>query len=449
MGFHSGGTRNARYVRLYIQTFSQHPSMRADVLVQSASGKVTCGDCQYGYVNDGPTGCKLADKCKTNNGGCDKKRKCSFKNGRVTCGDCPSGFVNNGVNGCRDNPCKNHNGGCHAARKCTSSKDGRVTCGNCPAGYVNNGVNSCSKVADPCKTNNGGCDKKRKCTSKGGKATCGNCPAGFTNNGAKGCKQKVTGPCAKNNGGCHKARKCTAKYFKGSKKWRVSCGNCPAGFKNRGKMDCRQDMMAGVKCIDSACRERGKPLAGLVDDDPDCCAHPKDAYCDPGFTLSFITEAEWAKIPLGHRPAAFGYCMDHGHIGNTCCTFDGGPVHSVADPCKTNNGGCHAARKCTNKGGEVRVASARLVLPTTARRAAQNLLRRANAATSFKAEASLAPREIYCGWEFHLTLPLTTACRSSLSAANLVAEITSHILPVEAATTEAADAGKKGLQLCK
>merc|ERR1712032_195961 len=105
MGFHSGGTRNARYVRLYIQTFSQHPSMRADVLVQSASGKVTCGDCQYGYVNDGPTGCKLADKCKTNNGGCDKKRKCSFKNGRVTCGDCPSGYVNNGVNGCRYNPC--------------------------------------------------------------------------------------------------------------------------------------------------------------------------------------------------------------------------------------------------------------------------------------------------------------------------------------------------------
>merc|ERR1712222_105541 len=129
----------------------------------------------------------------------------------------------------------------------------------------------------------------------------------------------------------------------GSKKWRVSCGNCPAGFKNRGKMDCRQDMMAGVKCIDSACRERGKPLAGLGDDDPDCCAHPKDAYCDPGFTLSFITEAEWAKIPLGHRPAAFGYCMDHGHIGNTCCTFDGGPVHSVADPCKTNNGG----KSCT------------------------------------------------------------------------------------------------------
>ena len=61
--FHSGGTRNARYVRLYIQTFSQHPSMRADVLVQSASGKVTCGDCQYGYVNDGPTGCKCLCVC--------------------------------------------------------------------------------------------------------------------------------------------------------------------------------------------------------------------------------------------------------------------------------------------------------------------------------------------------------------------------------------------------
>jgi len=42
-----------------------------------------------------------ADPCKTNNGGCHSKRKCTSTNGKVTCGNCAAGYVNNGVNGCK------------------------------------------------------------------------------------------------------------------------------------------------------------------------------------------------------------------------------------------------------------------------------------------------------------------------------------------------------------
>merc|ERR1712222_137709 len=102
------------------------------------------------------------DPCKKNNGGCHGKRKCTSTNGKVTCGNCAAGYVNNGVNSCtKVDPCKKNNGGCHSKRKCTS-RNGKITCGNCAAGYVNNGANSCTKV-DPCKKNNGGCHSKRKC----------------------------------------------------------------------------------------------------------------------------------------------------------------------------------------------------------------------------------------------------------------------------------------------
>merc|ERR1719247_1272725 len=185
-----------------------------------------------------------ADPCKTNNGGCDSKRKCTSKNGKVTCGNCPAGYRNNGVNSCTKatDPCKKNNGGCHGKRKCTS-KNGKVTCGNCAAGYVNNGVNSCTKVADPCKTNNGGCDSKRKCTSKNGKVTCGNCPAGYVNNGVNGCSSEVVDPCKRNNGGCHSKRKCTSKSLK------PTCGNCPAGYLNNGPTDCIAAKKCGYKFV--------------------------------------------------------------------------------------------------------------------------------------------------------------------------------------------------------
>merc|ERR1711934_778581 len=149
----------------------------------------------YKFVGDCP---HPLNPCKTNNGGgCHPMRKCIWKpmanpTKQFRCGKCRKG-TNDGARGCKGaggstsptsptDPCKTNNGGCDSKRKCTS-KGGKVTCGNCPAGFTNNGAKGCTKSAtDPCKTNNGGCDSKRKCTSKGGKVTCGNCPAGFTNN---------------------------------------------------------------------------------------------------------------------------------------------------------------------------------------------------------------------------------------------------------------------------
>merc|ERR1711934_1282451 len=76
------------------------------------------------------------------------------KNGKVTCGNCPAGYVNNGVNSCSEvvDRCKKNNGGCHGKRKCTST-NGKVTCGNCPAGYANDGAKGCKAAAaeEECK----------------------------------------------------------------------------------------------------------------------------------------------------------------------------------------------------------------------------------------------------------------------------------------------------------
>merc|ERR1712032_959088 len=44
----------------------------------------------------------VVDPCNTNNGGCHSKRKCTSTNGRVTCGNCAAGYVNNGVTKCKD-----------------------------------------------------------------------------------------------------------------------------------------------------------------------------------------------------------------------------------------------------------------------------------------------------------------------------------------------------------
>merc|ERR1719460_285881 len=109
------------------------------------------GDCPY------PT-----DPCKTNNGGCHPMRKCIFKpmqrvaSKRMRCGKCRKG-TNDGAKGCKGaggstsptsptDPCKTNNGGCDSKRKCTS-KGGKVTCGNCPAGFTNNGAKGCTKSA--------------------------------------------------------------------------------------------------------------------------------------------------------------------------------------------------------------------------------------------------------------------------------------------------------------
>merc|ERR1712010_89273 len=111
----------------------------------------------------GPAICPKKDPCKTNNGGCDSKRKCTSTGGVASCGNCPAGFTNDGAKGCKD-PCKTNNGGCDANRECTST-GGVVTCGDCryalhPAGYltcprINDGAKGCEKF--PKKAANADC----------------------------------------------------------------------------------------------------------------------------------------------------------------------------------------------------------------------------------------------------------------------------------------------------
>merc|ERR1719201_2162339 len=43
---------------------------------------------------------KPANPCLTNNGGCDKARKCMNSNGKAKCGDCPKGYANYGATKC-------------------------------------------------------------------------------------------------------------------------------------------------------------------------------------------------------------------------------------------------------------------------------------------------------------------------------------------------------------
>merc|ERR1719506_932595 len=129
------------------------------------------------------------------------KKPCSLKGGHSCCsyriGGCHSCCLNGYLNDkccppkhgkCIEDPCKTNNGGCHSKRKCTS-KAGQVTCGHCASGYYNDGAKGCQQ--DPCKTNNGGCHSKRRCTSKGSQVRCGNCAGGLVNDGAKGCKAKA------------------------------------------------------------------------------------------------------------------------------------------------------------------------------------------------------------------------------------------------------------------
>jgi len=166
----------------------------------------------------------------------------------------------------------------------------------------------------------------------------------------KGCRDErvPTDPCDTNNGGCHSKRKCT------NTNGAVSCGNCAAGYHNDGATGCKE----GPKCLLAACRQGSgaspsKP--GIGGHDNDCCGG-KDGGCDAGYTHSFVTNAQWAKIP-GGRPAGFApNCAG----GNTCCTKGGGACNAgfykdgidckSKDGCKENNGGCHAARKCTSTG---------------------------------------------------------------------------------------------------
>merc|ERR1712032_1482061 len=53
------------------------------------------------------------------------------------------------------NPCLTNNGGCDKARKCMNS-NGKAKCGNCPKGYTNLGATKCKKAAAPTTTKSSG-----------------------------------------------------------------------------------------------------------------------------------------------------------------------------------------------------------------------------------------------------------------------------------------------------
>merc|ERR1712032_1145117 len=88
----------------------------------------------------------------------------------------------------------------------------------------------------------------------------------------------------------------------------------------------------------------------------------------------------WKPMANPTKQFRCGKCRKGTNDGARGCKGAGGSTSptsptSPTDPCKTNNGGCDSKRKCTSRGGKLRVAIARLVLPTMARRAAQNLQR--------------------------------------------------------------------------
>merc|ERR1712010_39761 len=246
--------------------------------------------------------------------GCHSARKCTGVGSQVTCGNCGAGFSNDGAKGCKatctPSVCREHRGaspdkpgagsrdddccgtrgntGCDVGYVHSIIKDAEwAKIGGRPAGFKNcdvlGGATCCTKGVDPCKTNNGGCNAKRAYTSTGGVATCGDCRAPLINDGAKGCKVDAI-------------------------------------------------------CVPSVCREHhgaspDKPGAGSRDDD--CCGRTGNTGCDVGYVHSQIKDAEWAQY--GGRLPGFKNCDVLG--GVTCCT-------KGVDPCKTNNGGCHSARKC-------------------------------------------------------------------------------------------------------
>ena len=152
---------------------------------------------------------------------------------------------------------------------------------------------------DPCKNNNGGCDKLRACVFANGKKTCGDCPAGYTNRGSLGCAKIPDDPCQNNNGGCDKLRACV---FANGKK---TCGDCPAGYENRGSLGCAK-----------------------IPDDP-CKVHGNNGGCDASQT-----------------------CVNNnGHV--SCVGCKSGYSCQPDDPCKRygGNGGCDSKRKCINTNG--------------------------------------------------------------------------------------------------
>jgi len=126
----------------------------------------------------------VVDTCKTNNGGCDSKRKCtesgSFK--RAPKGDgykCPENNKNRLFKALNKTP-KECAALCEKNAQCkyftTSKESPSKYCIGCKVAPVAKHPGAITYVV----------------SRTGGGVTCGNCPAGYANDGAKGCKGSFT-----------------------------------------------------------------------------------------------------------------------------------------------------------------------------------------------------------------------------------------------------------------
>merc|ERR1711934_749659 len=188
----------------------------------------------------------------------------------------------------------------------------------------------------------------------------------------KGCRDErvPTDPCDTNNGGCHSKRKCT------NTNGAVSCGNCAAGYHNDGATGCKE----GPKCLLAACRQGSgaspsKP--GIGGHDNDCCGG-KDGGCDAGYTHSFVTNAQWAKIP-GGRPAGLRpiarvatRAVQKGAVrAMLAFTRTALTANQKTGARRTTAAATPRASARARATQRLRVGVARVLLPTVARRAAK------------------------------------------------------------------------------
>merc|ERR1712032_1334463 len=329
----------------------------------------------------------VVDPCKTNNGVCHGKRKCTSTNGRVTCGNCAAGYVNNGATKCKAcfsfkvsniNACGFSNEGLRT-KKGTNGKG--MTIEECRAACRKNsactGIQYSSKnpncdlivkncdfdkkfkkssgaewlvesrtcfdgaVVDTCKTNNGGCDSKRKCTESGSfkRAPKGDgykCPENNKNRLFKALN-KTPKECAalcKKNAQCKyftTSKESPSKYCIGCKVAPVSkhpgaityvvsrtgggvtCGNCPAGYANDRAKGCKGSFTRATKFDGYKCPENHKNrVFKALHKTPKQCAAlcEKNAQCKYFSTGSPSQYCIGCKVaPATKHPGATSYVM--------------------------------------------------------------------------------------------------------------------------------------------
>merc|ERR1719460_234094 len=212
------------------------------------------------------------DPCKTNNGGCDSKRKCTNAGkGVATCGDCSAPQINDGAKGCKDYDIKDFAGDydqaysnghkdstsveCNGNVKWRGSKlNGKLFLAGSklPADRAAQNNDPNYKAADGwffrpwdrplawefVKFSNGQMFVHHFCKDQ---AYCNGklqSPKGSGNFCCDSTSQRkpisCVDPCKTNNGGCDSKRKCT-----NAGKGVATCGDCPAPQINDGAKGCK------------------------------------------------------------------------------------------------------------------------------------------------------------------------------------------------------------------